>query len=146
MAIEIEHKYLVIDDSYKALSDKQVEIMQGYLIRDPEHTVRIRICGDEGSLTIKGKNNGDTRLEFEYGIPIDDARQMMRMCGDNILIKTRYYVPYAGHIWEVDEFHGRHSGLVISEIELSESSHDYQLPPFIGKEVTGDARFYNSSM
>ena len=124
MAIEIEHKYLVIDDSYKALSDKQVEIMQGYLSRDPEHTVRIRICGDEGSLTIKGKNNGDTRLEFEYGIPIDDARQMMRMCGDNILIKTRYYVPYAGHIWEVDEFHGRHSGLVISEIELSESSQD----------------------
>lgn len=128
------------------MAERHCRMAQGYLNRDPERTVRVRIAGDKGYLTIKGKTEGDTRLEFEYGIPLHDAEEMLKMCEGKIVEKTRYYVPFGGHTWEVDEYAGRLKGLVLAEIELPESTHDYDVPPFCGDEVTGDPRYYNSNL
>lgn len=146
MAIEIEHKYLVRDESYKAMACRHVHIAQGYLSRVPERTVRVRVKGERGYLTVKGKNRGDARLEFEYEIPLDDARAMLGLCKSPIIEKTRWFVEFEGHTWEVDEFHGALAPLVTAEIELDHSAHDYPLPPFIGQEVTGDPAYYNSNL
>lgn len=146
MAIEIEHKYLVKNDNYKEISTASFHIRQGYLSREPERTVRVRIKDDKGFLTIKGKNKGASRAEFEYEIPLEDALSMLDMCLPPILEKVRYIVPFDGHIWEVDEFFGDRSGLVIAEIELKSDDEDYGHPDFIGENVTGDARYYNSNL
>lgn len=146
MAIEIEHKYLVKNDNYKEISTASFHIMQGYLSREPERTVRVRIKDDKGFLTIKGKNKGASRAEFEYEIPLEDALSMLDMCLPPILEKVRYIVPFDGHIWEVDEFLGGRSGLVTAEIELKSDDEDYGHPDFIGENVTGDSRFYNSNL
>lgn len=146
MAIEIEHKYLVKNDNYKEISTASFHIMQGYLSREPERTVRVRIKDDKGFLTIKGKNKGASRAEFEYEIPLEDALSMLDMCLPPILEKVRYIVPFDGHIWEVDEFFGDRSGLVTAEIELKSDDEDYGHPDFIGENVTGDSRFYNSNL
>lgn len=146
MAIEIEHKYLVKNDNYKEISTASFHIMQGYLSREPERTVRVRIKDDKGFLTIKGKNKGASRAEFEYEIPLEDALSMLDMCLPPILEKVRYIVPFDGHIWEVDEFFGDRSGLVTAEIELKSDYEDYRHPDFIGENVTGDSRYYNSNL
>lgn len=146
MALEIEHKYLVISDEYRTMSYDRVRIRQGYLNRRPEGTVRVRIKGTKAYLTVKGRTSGDTRLEFEYEVPVHEAEQMLQMCEGTVIDKTRYLVKYEGHTWEVDEFHGLRQGLVVAEIELDASRHDYLLPPFVGKEVTGDPRYYNSNL
>lgn len=146
MGIEIEHKYLVVDDSYRKMAFGKIEITQGYLNRAPERTVRVRISDDSAYLTVKGKNKGDLRLEFEYRIPVEDARTLMGLCEPGIIEKTRYKVEWEGHVWEVDEFHGAREGLVVAEIELPESTHTYTLPPFVGPEVTGNPSYYNSSL
>lgn len=154
MALEIEHKYLVSDDGYRSMSVASVRIRQGYLSRTPGSVVRVRIAGDRGFLTVKGRNYGSTetdsrqavRNEFEYAVPLTDARQMLEMCGDNLIDKTRYIVPFAEHTWEVDVFHGRHEGLTVAEVELKDADEDYALPPFVGRNVTGDPRYYNSNM
>lgn len=146
MAIEIEHKYLVKNDNYKEISTASFHIMQGYLSREPERTVRVRIKDDKGFLTIKGKNKGASRAEFEYEIPLEDALSMLDMCLPPILEKVRYIVPFDGHIWEVDEFFGDRSGLVTAEIELKSDDEDYGHPDFIGENVTGDSRYYNSNL
>lgn len=146
MAIEIEHKYLVKNDNYKEISTASFHIRQGYLSREPERTVRVRIKDYKGFLTIKGKNKGASRAEFEYEIPLEDALSMLDMCLPPILEKVRYIVPFDGHIWEVDEFFGDRSGLVIAEIELKSDDEDYGHPDFIGENVTGDARYYNSNL
>lgn len=146
MGIEIEHKYLVRTDEYKAMSECSHRIRQGYLSRRADGTVRVRTCGDKGYLTVKGRNSGDARLEFEYEIPVVEAEQMLGLCEGHIIDKTRYIVRYGGHCWEVDEFHGQHRGLVVAEIELETSSHDYALPPFVGEEVTGNPAYYNSNI
>lgn len=146
MAIEIEHKYLVVNDSYKNMATGKISIQQGYLNRSPDRTVRIRTMDEKGFLTVKGRNKGDFRLEFEYEIPIEDARQILSLAEPGIVEKTRYFVPFDGLIWEVDEFHGSLSGVVIAEVELPESSHDYSKPSFIGKDITGDPTFYNSNL
>lgn len=143
MAIEREHKYLVTDDSYKQLATKKIHIIQGYLSKAIHNTVRIRIADNKAFLTVKGKNNGDSRLEFEYEVPLDDALEMLGLCEGIPLDKTRYIVMYEGYRWEVDEYHNRNAATV-AEIELTESIHDYPLPPFCGKEVTGNPRYYNS--
>ena len=106
MGIEIEHKYLVVNDKYRNMASSSHRIMQGYLSREPQRTVRIRVKDNQGFITIKGKNVGDTRAEFEYPIPIDDAMQLLNMCLPTVIEKTRYLVPFEGHTWEVDEFHG----------------------------------------
>lgn len=146
MGIEIEHKYCVKDPSYKEMADKIVEIKQGYLNKDPERTVRVRIANDKGYITIKGKTRKDWRVEYEYEIPFDDAQAMLALCLPNIIEKTRYIVPYEGLKWEIDEFHGSRAGMVVAEVELPDSGYKYSLPPFVGGEVTGDARYYNSNL
>jgi len=148
MAKEIERKFLVKDSGYKMLSSESIRIVQGYLCRRPESTVRVRIKGDCGFLTVKSRTVGMTRDEWEYPIPESDARQMLAACCEGTVIdKTRHIVHFGDHVWEVDEFHGTHSGLVTAEVELpSESTVLGELPPFVGEEVTGDVRYYNSNL
>lgn len=146
MGVEIEKKYLVKNDSYRGLAYKSSRIAQGYLNRDPERTVRVRIKDDKGFLTVKGKNRGIERLEFEYEIPLADAEAMLSLCCGKILEKVRYYVKHDGFVWEVDEFKGELAPLVVAEIELPSCETSFSLPPFIGKEVTGDPRYYNSQL
>lgn len=146
MAKEIEHKYIVTSDEYLRMASGSIEIAQGYLSREAERTVRVRVAGERGYLTVKGLTSGDTRDEYEYEIPVADARAMLGMCQGRVVRKTRYYVEYGGHTWEVDRFGGDLSPLVIAEIELPESARDYDLPPFVGCEVTGDPQYYNSNL
>jgi len=146
MSQEIERKYLVKDNTYVELAITSEEITQGYLCRDIDRTVRVRVRGSNGYLTIKSRNHGATRGEWEYPIPITDARDLLKLCGDSIITKRRYIVPYEGHIWEVDIFGGRHLGLKVAEIELGNETESFILPPFAGKEVTGDAQYYNSEL
>lgn len=146
MAVEIEYKYLVKNDNYKAMATSKVRIRQGYLNRKPERTVRVRTKGERGFLTVKGKNSGASRLEFEYEIPKADAEEMLTLCMPPILDKTRYLVPFEGHVWEVDEFHGIREGLVTAEIELHSEEESYSTPDFIGENVTGDSKYYNSNL
>lgn len=146
MALEIEHKYLVKNDSYREMAVNSVEICQGYLSRNPDRTVRIRIKGEKGYLTVKTRNVGDVRHEFEYQIPVDDARSLLAACLPPVISKIRHIVPYRGHDWEVDEFQGDLKPLVVAEIELAEPGESYDLPPFVGKNVTGDPAYYNSNL
>ena len=146
MSVEIEHKYLVKDDSYKGEAFKKLNIKQGYLNRSPERTVRIRIIDDKGYITIKGKNKGDFRHEFEYEIPYTDAIQIFKMAESGKIEKTRYLVNYRGLVWEVDEFHGDLNGVVVAEVELPDSNWKYQKPSFIGQDITGDPKYYNSNL
>ena len=147
MAKEIERKYLVTDTSYREDAVEKRHIVQAYLNRDPKATVRIRITDDGAYLTIKGKNNGAVRDEWEYAIPVCDARDMIERCATGrVIAKTRYIVPFDGRIWEVDEFGGELEGLTVAEIELPDADALFSLPKFIGNEVTGDPRYYNSSL
>lgn len=146
MAKEIEHKYLVINNGFREMATDVKEICQGYLCRTPERVVRIRTKGDKGYLTVKGKTIGASRLEFEYEIPYEDAIAMLDMCEGNILIKSRYIVPYEGYIWEVDEFHGSREGLITAEIELPDENTKYTIPTFVGENVTGNPAYYNSNL
>lgn len=147
MATEIEHKYLIINNNYKILASSCKHICQGYLSKDKERTVRVRISDDNAYLTIKGKNHGDTRIEYEYSIPVKDARTMLStLCIQPIIEKYRHIVEYHGNIWEIDEFKGALDGLVLAEIEIPYSEYKYDIPPFIGKNVTNDPRYYNSNL
>lgn len=139
MAKEIERKYLVTDDSYLQLATCSYDIRQGYLNTAPASTVRVRTKGDRGYLTVKGITEGCSRNEWEYEIPFTDALEMLQICS-NVLEKTRYIV----ESWEIDVFHGANEELVLAEIELSDPSEQFEKPAFIGKEVTGDPRYYNS--
>lgn len=148
MGKEIEHKYLVETDvSYKRLAVEVREIKQGYISREINGTVRVRITGDRARLTIKGRTVGDTRSEFEYSIPVADAEDMLRtLCEQPVITKSRYIVPFAGNTWEVDEFHGALEGLTIAEIEIPSSDYKYAVPAFATRNVTDDSRFYNSNL
>lgn len=147
MAKEIERKYLVANDSYRSMAVKSIHITQAYLCRDPKSTVRIRIAGDRAFLTVKGRNEGAVRDEWEYIIPVTDAREMIERCASGTVIeKTRHIVDYGGFRWEIDEFGGCHAGLVVAEIELSSADVQFPLPPFAGEEVTGNPGYYNSSL
>lgn len=147
MAKEIERKFLVTDTSYRQMSAVRHAIRQGYLSVRKESTVRVRIKDDAAFITVKGITTGATRDEWEYPIPTKDAEDMLigLSCG-KIIDKTRFIVHHEGHTWEVDEFHGCHDGLVIAEIELESENETFSLPGFVGKEVTGDAAYYNSSL
>lgn len=146
MAKEIEHKYLVRDGSYKALATGCEEIVQGYIDRTPEHVVRVRRRDERCYLTIKGRNNGDTRLEFEYEIPATDFDGLLSLCVGRILRKRRWLVLFGGFLWEVDEYGGDLSGLTVAEIEIPASDANYPLPPFVGRNVTDDPNYYNSNL
>lgn len=145
MAYEIERKFLVNDDSFMAMATKRIKMVQGYLSRDPNATVRVRIAGSNAWITVKSKNQGAVRHEWEYRIPVEDAREMLSIC-QGLVEKTRYVVPFAQYLWEIDVFMGRHSGLVLAEVELPSAHAQVELPPFIGAEVTGDPRYYNSNL
>ena len=146
--LEIERKFLVLDDSYKQLSYGSSHIMQGYICSERGRTVRVRIRDERAYLTIKGPsmNGGLSRYEFEREIPFADAQQMMLFCEPGIIDKTRWLVKSGPHTFEVDEFHGENNGLVVAEVELSSEEEAFEKPHFIGKEVTGDRRYYNSQL
>lgn len=146
MAKEIEHKYLVRDNSYEAMADGSVRMRQWYLSRRKESTVRVRIAGERAFLTVKGENRGAVRDEWEYEIPVEDALGMLGCCEGGVIDKTRYRVPYGGLVWEVDRFHGPLEGLTVAEVELPSADLAYEKAPFAGKDVTGDARYYNSAL
>lgn len=147
MNIEIERKYRVTDTSYRAQATRCTYYKQGYLSAAPAATVRIRITGDQAFITIKGTTTGCSRQEYEYPIPVADATRMLdSLCQSGLIEKRRYLYPYAGHTWEIDEFMGDNEGLIVAEVELQSESEAVQLPPFIGREVTGDPRYYNSCL
>ena len=145
--VEIERKFLVSNlEECLQHHTKSITIVQGYLSFDPARTVRIRKTDTKAFLTIKGKSNetGDTRFEWEKEIKENEAIQLFDLCLGQTIRKTRYVVPYQSHIFEIDVFSGNHQGLVIAEIELSSSNEKVDLPKWIGQEVTGDNRYYNS--
>lgn len=146
MAVEIERKFLVRSDDWRK-GAVGTSYRQGYLTIDPERTVRVRIAGDKGFLTIKGKTEGMTRSEFEYPIPLAEASQLLdALCLRPLIEKIRYCVNYAGHLWEIDEFAGDNNGLILAEVELDSCDEQVELPPWAGEEVTEDHRYYNSSL
>jgi len=144
MGIEIERKYLVIGEDWKQAPGQRYS--QGYLNRDPARTVRVRVVGSQAWLTIKGRNQGATRAEFEYEIPVADGQQLLSLCEGPLIDKIRRLVPHAGMSWEVDEFLGENAGLVVAEIELSTSDQAFEAPPWLGAEVTEDPRYFNSQL
>lgn len=144
MATEIERKFLVVDDDWR--KGPGIEYRQGYLNRDKERTVRVRIAGDKAFLTIKGISIGASRAEFEYAIPLADAAQLLLICDGPLIEKTRYIVQHAGMTWEVDEFHGANDGLIVAEIELQSENQTFEKPAWVGREVTDDKRYYNSNL
>jgi len=145
MASEIERKFLLRDDSW---SDGKagIRIAQGYLSQDPDRTVRVRIAAENAWLTIKGRNRDITRSEHEYAIPLADAIELLEMCLPSVIDKTRYQVPFGDHLWEIDVFHGKNEGLVVAEVELTDESITPELPPWVGKEVSKDDRYFNSCL
>ena len=144
MGVEIERKFKVADDFRP--TGVGISMAQGYLSRDPKRTVRIRIAGMQGYLTIKGETHGAARLEYEYEIPAEEARELLALCEQPLVEKTRYRETVAGHVWAVDVFHGANAGLVIAEIELSSEVETFVLPAWAGAEVTGEKRYYNSAL
>lgn len=147
MAIEIERKFLTVDQSYRDLAESCTFIAQGYLNTEPDRTVRVRIAAEHGFLTIKSRNVGARRGEWEYEIPLQDARELLECCGNTVIEKNRFIVPAGNGLkWEVDEFLGRLKGLTIAEIELESEDSPIPYASFIGEEVTGDVRYYNSSL
>lgn len=144
MAVEIERKFLVQGDSWRAAP--AVFYSQGYLNRDKTRTVRVRIAGEQAFLTIKGVSVGASRAEFEYPIPLWDARELLALCEQPLIEKNRRKILYQGFVWEVDEFLGENLGLVVAEIELPAEDSVFARPDWVGEEVTGDARYFNSNL
>ena len=147
MAKEIERKFLVAGD-FKQGASESFRLIQGYISTDPDRTVRVRINGSQGFLTIKGRSSADglSRYEWEKEIPVEEARELMELCGPGIIDKTRYLVPCGDHTFEVDEFYGSNQGLVLAEIELADEQETFRKPSWLGEEVTGDIRYYNSML
>ena len=148
MALEIERKFLVLDDSYKHEAFSKSHIQQGYICSERGRTVRIRIRNERAYITIKGPslNGGLSRYEFEQEIPLDDARKLLTLCDPGIIDKTRWLVKAGNHTFEVDEFAGDNAGLTVAEVELTSEDEAFEKPAFIGQEVTGDRRYYNSQL
>ncbi len=145
MAREIERKFLVTDDGWRGLAPA-VDYRQGYLPATGA-TVRVRIAGEQGFLTIKGPTQGIGRAEFEYPIPVADARELLdTLCSRPQIEKRRHKIPVGRHVWEVDEFLGENAGLVVAEIEVSDESEPFEKPSWVGEEVSHDRRYANSSL
>lgn len=144
--IEIERKFLVKDDTFKKEAFTQNHIAQGYLSSVPERTVRIRIKGNKGFLTIKGISNesGLSRFEWEKEIPIEEAKKLLLLCEKGVIDKTRFEVKAGNHVFEIDEFHDENEGLIIAEIELKSETETFNKPNWLAEEVTNDKRYYNS--
>lgn len=147
MAQEIERKFLVAGD-FKASAFKETRITQGYLSSVPERTVRVRVKGDKGFITIKGigSESGASRYEWEKEIPVSEVRELLKLCEPGVIDKTRYLVQAGGHTFEVDEFYGDNEGLTVAEVELASENEAFDKPDWLGGEVTGDVRYYNSML
>jgi CYTH domain-containing protein len=146
MGTEIERKFLVVGDEWRRGAVGTV-YRQGYLCTTPQRTVRVRIGGERGYLTVKGSRTGVSRAEFEYEIPLGDAQAMLdSLCARPLIEKTRYRIPHEGLVWEVDEFAGENAGLVIAEVELEREDQEVALPAWVGKEVSTDDRYANSHL
>jgi CYTH domain-containing protein len=144
MGVEIERKFLVINDEWKKKA-KPFRVMQGYLQTDKERTIRIRVVDDKGVITIKSENTGASRMEYEYVIPVIDALEILEtLCFKPLIDKTRYIYEFRGFTWEIDEFHRENEGLIIAEIELKSENQKFEIPPWVGEEVTGNEKYYNS--
>ncbi|HBR02176.1 MAG TPA: adenylate cyclase [Ruminiclostridium sp.] len=145
MALEIERKFLIKDDGYKKNSSK-ILYRQGYLESGGACVVRVRIAGEKAFLTVKGTSKGAVRQEFEYPIPFSDGQEMLKLCEKPLIEKIRYTVFHGGMTWEIDEFLGENEGLVLAEIELLSPDQAFPKPGWLGEEVTGDPRYYNSNL
>jgi CYTH domain-containing protein len=145
MSQEIERKFLLRSDAWRDRATG-VTYRQGYLSSFPERTVRVRIAGNRAFLTVKGITTRHSRPEFEYSVPVADAEQMLALCEGPLVEKTRYEIPHAGKTWQVDEYHGDNRGLILAEIELIAEDEKFDIPEWIGAEVSGDSRYYNSNL
>ncbi len=148
MGKEIERKFLVSGEGFKNEATGNTRITQGYLSTVPERTVRVRVKGDKGFITVKGIGNdsGVSRYEWEKEIPVTEARQLLEICEPGVIDKTRYNVPVGAHTFEVDEFHGANRGLVVAEVELRDEDETFVHPAWLGEEVTGSVKYYNSAL
>ncbi|NEO86510.1 MAG: CYTH domain-containing protein [Spirulina sp. SIO3F2] len=145
MAIEIERKFLVIGEAWRTLASG-IRYCQGYLCREPARTVRIRLAGEQGYLTIKGATQGITRAEFEYPIPVAEAEALLQLCDRPLIEKIRYRIPQGELVWEVDEFLGENQGLIVAEVELRSSEQTFVKPDWLGAEVSDDPRYFNAAL
>lgn len=146
MGQEIERKFLVIGDAWRTLGEGKA-YRQGYIPTPDARTVRVRVAGNQGYLTLKGPALGLVRSEYEYPIPLEDANEMLEtLCDPPLIEKTRYRIPIQNLVWEVDEFWGENAGLIMAEVELTDADQSIEMPDWIGQEVTGDPRYYNSQL
>lgn len=145
MGVEIERKFLVKSDAWRAAADAGRRCIQGYLISQGKKVLRVRHIGERAFLTIKGPKQGISRVEFEYEIPVSDAEELLAMC-DRRIEKTRYLVSFAGMIWEVDCFSGANEGLTLAEIELETEDQRFERPSWLGEEVSADPRYHNARL
>lgn len=147
MALEIEHKFLVIADDWRDQVSRSEVFRQGYLSNNPQASVRVRIAGDKATLNIKGMTIGISRLEYEYPIPLAEAAELLdQLCIPPLIDKTRHFVEYAGKVWEIDEFAGDNQGLIVAEVELEAEDEAFQHPAWAGADVSGIKRYYNVSL
>lgn len=147
MAVEIERKFLLASDDWRDEVEESLEMKQGYLSRDAQSSVRVRICNGRADINVKSTRDGIYRLEYEYPIPLEDGEELLRLVAHRPIIhKTRHLVRRDGHCWEIDEFHGENQGLVVAEVELESRDQDFVRPPWLGKEISTDARYYNSNL
>ena len=146
--MEIERKFLVSGDEWRAEAGSGLLCEQGYICSGPDQiTVRVRRIGDKGFLTLKGASQGISRPELEYEIPVDEAEYMLKnFCSNRIVSKKRHTLPLGGFLWEIDEFSGKNQGLVLAEIELEAAGQTFETPDWLGEEVSGDSRFYNAAL
>lgn len=146
--LEIERKFLVCSQTYRTEASSKTRIVQGFLNTHPERTVRVRIKGELGYLTVKGKSNeaGTIRFEWETKIDVGDAEQLLKHCEPGVIEKTRFEVKIGSHRFEIDEFHGENEGLIVAEIELQHEDEVFSKPDWLAKEVTGDIKYYNSQL
>ena len=146
MAIEIERKFLVKEKPF-SIAKRSLKINQGYIINEKSKVIRIREKGDDYFLTIKGNNIGISRLEYDFPISKEDAKELIfHFCKTTLIEKTRHYIEHKGHTWEVDEFHGKNNGLIVAEIELESEDEKFEIPDWVGEEVTQDDRYYNMNL
>ena len=143
MATEIEHRFLVVGTEWR--QGDGVRFSQGYLSRDKERTVRVRLADEHAFLTIKGLTHGASQAEFEYEVPVADAEQLLKLCDGPVIQKVRYAVVYNGFKWKIDEFLGENAGLIIAEVELEREDQPFERPDWLGREVTEDPRYFNSN-
>ena len=146
MPVEIERKFLVKEKPF-SIAKRSLKINQGYIINEKSKVIRVREKGDDYFLTIKGNNIGISRLEYDFPISKEDAKELIfHFCKTTLIEKTRHYIEHKGHTWEVDEFHGKNNGLIVAEIELESEDEKFEKPDWVGEEVTQDDRYYNMNL